>query len=133
MTLTEAEVRAVFKNLESGNGDAFFEHVAENVDWTVEGTHPVAGRFRSKSDLRANAFDKVSGVMQDGLQLKTTNIIVGGDWAVVELRSLATARNGLRFDNRYCCVCRFADGKIAEVRAYLDSALEVRLFEENPV
>jgi uncharacterized protein len=112
MTLTEAEVRAVFKNLESGNGDAFFEHVAENVDWTVEGTHPVAGRFRSKSDLRANAFDKVSGVMQDGLQLKTTNIIV---------------------DNRYCWVCRFADGKIAEVRAYLDSALEVRLFEENPV
>jgi uncharacterized protein len=132
MTVSEAEVRAVFKNLEAGNGDAFFEHVAENVDWTVEGTHPVAGRFRSKSELRSNAFDKVSRVMIDGLQLHTTNVIVGGDWAVVELHSLATAKSGLRFDNRYCWVCRFADGKIAEVRAYLDSALESRLFEENP-
>jgi ketosteroid isomerase-like protein len=132
MTLTTADVTAVFKNLESGNGDAFFEHVVENVDWTVEGTHPAAGRFRSKSELRAHAFDKVNRVMQNGLQLQTTNIIVGGDWAVVELHSLATAKNGLRFDNRYCWVCRFAGGKIAEVRAYLDSALEVRLFEENP-
>jgi ketosteroid isomerase-like protein len=132
MTVTEVEVRAVFKKLESGNGDAFFEHVAEDVDWTVEGTHPVAGRFRSKQELRANAFDKVSRMMRHGLQLQTTNIVVGGDWAVVELHSQATAKSGLRFDNRYCWVCRFTDGKIAEVRAYLDSALEARLFRENP-
>jgi len=51
----------------------------------------------------------------------------------VELHSLATAKNGLRFDNRYCWLCRFSNGKIVEVRAYLDSALVARLFEENPV
>jgi hypothetical protein len=59
--------------------------------------------------------------------------LVSADWAVVELHSLATDRNGLRFDNRYCWVCRFAGGKIMEVRAYLDSALVGRLFAENPV
>jgi ketosteroid isomerase-like protein len=59
--------------------------------------------------------------------------LVSGDWAVVELLSLATAKNGLRFDNRYCWVCRFKSDKIVEVRAYLDSALVARLFQENPI
>jgi ketosteroid isomerase-like protein len=61
------------------------------------------------------------------------HVIVSDGWAVVELRSLATAKNGLRFDNRYCWVCRFAKGEIVEVRAYLDSALVARLFDENPI
>jgi ketosteroid isomerase-like protein len=30
-------------------------------------------------------------------------------------------------------VIRFADSKIVEVRAYLDSALVQRLFDENPI
>ena len=38
-----------------------------------------------------------------------------------------------KFDNRYCWVCRFAGGEIAQVRAYLDSALVARLFQENPI
>jgi hypothetical protein len=40
----------------------------------------------------------------------------------------------LRFDNnRYRWVMRFADDKIVEVRASLDSALVQRLFDENPM
>jgi uncharacterized protein len=46
---------------------------------------------------------------------------------------MATAKNGLRFDNKYCWVTRFAEDKIVEVRAYLDSALVQRLLDENPV
>jgi uncharacterized protein len=51
----------------------------------------------------------------------------------VELHSLATAKNGLRFDNRYCWVVHFAGRTIDRVRAYLDSAMVARLFEENPI
>jgi ketosteroid isomerase-like protein len=39
----------------------------------------------------------------------------------------------LRFDNRYCWGVYFRDGVIARVRAYLDSAMVARLFEENPI
>ena len=55
------------------------------------------------------------------------------DQAVVELHSLATAKNGLRFDNRYCWVVHFDGDTIDRVRAYLDSAMVARLFEENPI
>jgi len=41
--------------------------------------------------------------------------------------------NGLRFDNRYCWVVYFDGDTIDRVRAYLDSAMVARLFEENPI
>jgi len=53
------------------------------------------------------------------------------DLAVVELRSHATARNAMRFDNRGCWVMRFEGEVIVEVRAYLDSALVRQLIESN--
>ena len=110
-----------------------FTHVADNVDWTVKGTHPLAGHYRSKADFVSHTFEKLAKVLPQGTQLHIEHTLVSGDWAVVELRSLATAKNGLRFDNRYCWVCRFSADKIVEVRAYLDSALVARLFEQNPI
>jgi uncharacterized protein len=131
--VTVARVRDIFKSLEAGDGDEFFTHVADEVDWTVEGTHPLAGHYQGKANFRAHTFAKLAKVLPQGTQLHVEHALVSGDWAVVELRSLATAANGLRFDNRYCWVCRFQDEKIVEVRAYLDSALVARLFAENPL
>jgi hypothetical protein len=133
MSLILTQVRAIFKNLETGDGGAFFAHVADNVDWIVEGTHPLAGHYHSKADFLAHTFQRLDKVLPQGTQLQVEHALVSGNWAVVELHSLATAKNGLRFDNRYCWVCRFSDGKIVQVRAYLDSALVARLFQENPV
>jgi ketosteroid isomerase-like protein len=45
--LSIAYVRQIFQNLESGDGKGFFDHVADNVDWIVEGTHPLAGATTS--------------------------------------------------------------------------------------
>jgi ketosteroid isomerase-like protein len=60
-------------------------------------------------------------------------VVVKDDEAVVELHSLATAKNGMRFDNLYCWVVYFRNEVIVRVRAYLDSAMVARLFVENPV
>jgi uncharacterized protein len=49
-------------------------------------------------------------------------------WSIARARP--TAKNGLRFDNRYCWVDHF-DGDIID--RYLASAMVVRLFEENPI
>ena len=131
--LSIAHVQEIFRNLESGEGEKFFDHVAEDVDWIVEGTHPLAGHYRSKPDFLAHTFEKLAKVLPQGTQLRVEHALVSGDWAVVELQSHATAKNGLRFDNRYCWVCRFLNGTIVEVRAYLDSALVAQLFAENQI
>ena len=133
MSIDEQTVRSIFAGLEHGDGDAFFEHVAEGVDWTVMGTHPLAGRYRSKSAFRAGTFSKLGKVLSGGAQLRVTNVIAAGEIAVVELVSQASARNGMRFDNHYCWLVRFQDRRIVEVRAYLDSALVAELFRQNPL
>jgi ketosteroid isomerase-like protein len=133
MSVTLTEVCDIFKSLEAGSGSEFFTHVADDVDWIVEGTHPLAGHYHSKADFLANTFEKLAKALPQGAQLRVQHALISGDWAVVELRSFANAQNGLRFDNRYCWICRFSADRIVEVRAYLDSALVARLFEENPI
>jgi len=133
MSITEHEVRTIFAGLESGTGDAFFAHVADDVDWTVMGTHPLAGRYHGKAEFKASTFEKLHKVLPLGAQLKVTGALVSGDWAVVELQSGAIALNGMRFDNHYCWLTRFDHGTIVEVRAYLDSAKVVELFRQNPI
>ena len=133
MSVDEQTVRSIFAGLEHGDGDAFFAHVADEVDWTVMGTHPLAGHYPSKAAFQAGTFSKLGKVLPDGAQLRVVNVITAGEMAVVELVSDATAHNGMRFDNRYCWVVRFEGGTIVEVRAYLDSAKVAELFRQNPI
>ena len=58
--LSTAYVREIFKNLESGDGKGFFDHVADDVDWIVEGTHPLAGHYHSKTEFLAHTFEKLA-------------------------------------------------------------------------
>jgi ketosteroid isomerase-like protein len=131
--MNKQQIAALFAHLEQGDGTAFFAKVAEDVDWTVMGTHPLAGHYHSKQEFLAGTFAKLHKVLPDGTQLSTENILIDGDWAIVELRSMATARDGMRFDNHYCWLCRFSGETIVEVRAYLDSWLVGELFRRNPI
>ena len=133
MGILPNQVRSIFKGLEKGDGAAFFEHVADDVDWTVMGTHPLAGHYAGKQAFIAGTFAKLGRVLPQGAQLQVEHNVAQGDQAAVELHSLATAKNGMRFDNRYCWVVYFQDRMITRVRAYLDSAMVAELFAENPL
>jgi uncharacterized protein len=133
MAVNEQCVRNLFKGLESGTGTDFFEHVDDKVGWIVEGTHPLAGHYHSKSDFVAGTFDKLDKVLPQGAELVVEHVLVKDSDAVVELHSLATARNAFRCDNRYCWIIHFNDKVIDRARAYLDSEMVARLFEENPI
>ena len=66
--------------------------------------------------------------------VKVTNVITGGDWAVVEFVNRGTQTDtlhsslgefppsGRRMEVRYCSVMRVQDGKVVEGRDYYDSA-----------
>jgi ketosteroid isomerase-like protein len=136
MRIAPERVREIFKELENGDGAAFFEHVADDVDWTVMGTHPlaaVAGHYQTKAAFVAGTFAKLNRVLPNGARLHTDHLLVKDDQAVVELHSDGAAGDGLRSDNRYCWVVYFRDDVIIRVRAYLDSVLVAQSFDENPL
>jgi ketosteroid isomerase-like protein len=97
------------------------------------GTHPLAGHYRSKTAFLAGTFAKLGKVLPKGAQLSVEPLIVKDDQAVVELHSGATAKNRMRFDNRYCWVVYFRDNVTVCVRAYLDSAMVARWLEETSI
>ena len=70
MAITTERVREIFKGLEKGDGAGFFEHVADDVDWTVMGTHPLAGHYRSKKSFIAGTFAKLGQVLPQVAQLQ---------------------------------------------------------------
>ena len=70
MALTDATVRRIFEGLEQGDAAAFFSHVAEDVDWTVMGTHPLGGRYRTKEAFRAATFARLAKALPSGAQLR---------------------------------------------------------------
>ena len=54
-SLTEDEVRRVFSPLETRGGSAeFLKHVSEDVDWTIKGTHPLAGHHFSRKEFQVS-------------------------------------------------------------------------------
>jgi uncharacterized protein len=69
-------VRKILTGLEHGDGAAFFGYVADNVDWIVIGTHPLAGHYKSKADFIAGTFAKLGKVLPDGAQLRVA--VIGG-------------------------------------------------------
>lgn len=130
MAVTTEYVEEMFGNLADGRVDAFFDGVADDVSWTIMGTHPLAGRYSSKAEFREKT-SRLDRILVGGIVLKVEHTIVSGDEAAVEMVSLSTARNGKPFNNTYCWVVRFAEDVIVEVRAYLDSALVQMVIDEN--
>ena len=131
MSLTIEYVNRLFENLSTGNASAFFDNVADDVHWTVMGTHPLAGVYKSKDEFLKKTFERLDKVLKGGVILKVDHSLVSGNTAVVEMTSTSTALNGKAFPNTYCWVVRFVDGMITEVRAYVDSFLVKQVIDEN--
>jgi ketosteroid isomerase-like protein len=109
----------------------FFERVADDVHWTVQGTHPLAGVYRTKRELLTATFGRLAGVLPDGVKLELEHVFVDGDTTIAELRSISTAADGAPFSNTLCWVCRFDGDTIVEARTYLDSAMVAYAVNRN--
>jgi ketosteroid isomerase-like protein len=130
--LDRADGEALFGLLEDPRtAPGFFERVAEDVDWTVMGTHPLAGRYTSKAAFTLATFDRLTPLMREGVRLRLRRLFIDGDTMIAELQARSTTLEGAAFDNHYCWVCRFAGDRIVEVRAYLDSAMVAYTVDRN--
>ncbi|KAF5675987.1 hypothetical protein FCIRC_7218 [Fusarium circinatum] len=133
--VTHEHVRNIFAGLGKGDMASFWPHVEPNVDWTVKGAHcKIAGRYRSIEEFQQGT-RALSSTWAGPLHLVVQNIIIEGNQAAVELKAVDTkTKSGDAFPNEYTWVLGFNDsGKIATVRAYMDTDLVTRVIEKNPL
>ncbi|KAI1046443.1 hypothetical protein LB505_013141 [Fusarium chuoi] len=150
--VTHEHVRNIFAGPSKGDMASFWPHVEPNVDWTVKGTAPqghnfcsilahhitgthceVSGRYRSIEEFQQGT-RALSSTWAGPLHLVVQNIIIEGNQAAVELKAVNTeTKSGDPFPNEYTWVLGFNDsGKIATVRAYMDTDLVTRVIKKNP-
>jgi len=120
-------VREMSAAFSAGDIDKAFAFYADEIQWTITGTTSYSGTYRGKQDLRERLMGKLGEDLEGGLKITIDNIIAEGDYVVYQSHGQAKTKRGADYNNTYCMVYRFADGKVAEVTEYLDTELVRRV------
>ena len=128
---TRALVERLLEAYERGDSQQLFDHVADDVHWTITGANPLSGEYRSKREFLEATYERLAAVLREPVQPRVRRIIAEGDLAVVEWRGHSTSIADRPYDNDYCWVIRVAEDRIVEVRAYFDGALVEELFRST--
>jgi ketosteroid isomerase-like protein len=118
----------MFAELSKGNGDAFLNALADDVSFTIIGSTKYSGTFKGKQELINKLLAPLNAQVEGGMTITPDNLIADGDFVAMQARGKALSKNGRRYDNTYCHVFRFANGKIQEVTEYLDTELITSAF-----
>jgi ketosteroid isomerase-like protein len=115
-----------------GGSPTFVEHMADDMVFRTIGSGPWSGEFKGKEAI----LDGIFRPLRRRLEHRKTiahNIIDAGDTVVVQARGDAVTREGRRYDNDYCFIIRFRDGKMAVYEEYCDTALIDRVLGDRPL
>jgi len=121
-TEAQAALLRYLDALTAGDLAAVAGSFAEDATWTVHGTMPLSGIKQGRGAIM-EFLTSAASLYQPGTQSFTFGeITADADRAVLEwrVRGIASA-TGRKYDNAYCGVFRIRDGRIVEVREYLDS------------
>ena len=126
---TRVLLKMVFSHLERGDDKTFWSHFSEDVTWVVEGTHPLAGKYKNLSEFRKATFDRLNQVLASPIKFKVKDILVDGSRGAIIMEGDSTTAEGNPFHNRYCWIVTVGDNdKIDRVDAFLDTQLIADLF-----
>ena len=130
--LTEEYVREHFSYLKTADYIPFWDRIADKTSFTITGTdNPHSGTYTTKPEIVEKAYKDITSCLARPMTGEIRNIMVCGDWAVVEIFGKSEMKNGKPYDQEVCWICRYEDGKLVEARLYVDSALVKRLEDEN--
>jgi ketosteroid isomerase-like protein len=101
----------------------FAASLADDATWVVTGQYSWSRTFTGKPSILNDLHGHVRSLLAERARTIAHRFIADGDCVVVEARGDNVTRTGVRYDNDYCLVFRFENGKIKEVREYCDSAL----------
>ncbi len=121
-TDAKAVLQRYLDALIAGDLAAIEDSFAPDATWWLHGTLPLSGTKRGRAEILEFLLSAGS-LYQPGTQkFESGDTTAEGDRAVLEWRVCATAAaTGKPYDNSYAGVFVVRDGRIVEVREYLDT------------
>lgn len=125
-------IREIFAGVARGEPSMFVEHMADDIAVTITGRNSWSRTHRGKENVLRDLYGYVHSLMTERGKTIPTRILADEDWVVMEARGEFRTKQGERYENEYCLWYRLRDGKIVEVREYLDSELCERVLGPYP-
>ena len=116
-------VHAIFEERAKGNGQPFRDAMADDIIWNIIGTTRWSGTYRGKEAVMNNLIRPLFAQFADQYTSTAQRLVAEDDIVVVETRGRVTTKSGKPYNNTYCFIFRLANGRIAEITEYCDTAL----------
>jgi ketosteroid isomerase-like protein len=116
-------LRHAYTEVSRGNAAPLLAALADDVRWTIIGSTPLSGTFQGKQEVVDKLLKPLTARLTGPIVFTLDRFIAEGDHVVMIASAEATAVTGRPYNNVYCIVCRFADGKIQEMTDYVDTEL----------
>jgi ketosteroid isomerase-like protein len=110
-------VAKFFEDLSSGNAAGVLAALADSAMWWVAGNFPLSGT-KTKAQF-AELMGSLGQKIEGSLRVTPVGVTAEGDRVAVE--SYAKLKNGKIYQNKYHFLLIVRDGKIQQVKEYLDT------------
>ena len=122
----------LFAGMAAGDRELFLETIADDVTMCVTGQNSWSQTLKGKASLLRDLHGHLRTLLVEPRRTVPFRFIADGDYVVVEAKGDMVTKAGVRYDNDYCLIYRFENGKIVEIREYMDSALCERVLGKFP-
>lgn len=126
-------MQSIFYELSLGNDEPFIEAMADDIQWIWMGSGQWAKTFKGKNEVLDELWSAVRQTLAPPYKIFANNFIADGDYVTVEAVGQNSTPDGKTYHNKYCWVCQIMNGKIHELKEYMDTDLVTRTFTENAV
>ncbi|MGH9008390.1 MAG: nuclear transport factor 2 family protein [Acidimicrobiia bacterium] len=123
--------QVAFDALSEGDAEPFLGLLADDVNWTILGSTAWSRTYQGKAAVMEDLLAPVFAKFATQLRITASRLVAEDDIVVVEARGDVTTTSGDRYDNTYCFVCRFDDGRICEITEYMDTDLVRQVLGER--
>jgi ketosteroid isomerase-like protein len=122
----------VFSETAKGDWQPFVDVLSEDAEWTVIGSTGWSKTYRGKPQILSDLFAPLRRVLAPPRTSHALYMIAEGNMVAVQGQGKNTTRDGRRYDNTYCWIFAFRDGRVRAVTEYADTELMRSVLGEPP-
>ncbi len=116
-------MQSIFEAIGRGDRKAYTDALHDDLVMQVMGASSWSQTVRGKAKVLDVFFGHVQSRLSARNPTKPFRFLADDDWVVVEAKGDMIAVDGRPYQNDYCLHYRIADGKIIEMKEYMDTVL----------
>jgi ketosteroid isomerase-like protein len=113
----------IFGETAKGNGQPFLDALADDAEWAIIGSTGWSKTYRGKTAILRDLIAPLRRALAPPLKTHALHMIAEGNMVAVQGHGENMTREGRRYENTYCWVFAFRDGRVASITEYADTEL----------